>query len=559
MATSAQVQQLYIALLGRAADKPGLDWWLENINGGERTLEQAAAAFTTSEEYVATYGSLQGAELVTAVYSNLFERTPSAEEVAYWVEDGRPADELLAAFLTYASPADRAVINNKVFVAEAYSNATGEDYNLEAAAQIIADVNGTAASVTAALGQLESGTLPGNVPGLALINNASDAAAQVVTAQKAAFAEYKDDLSATTSVGVTATNFKADVLDNLPSPTKSLNVLNAELADANAELAAAKTAAVAVAGGANAVNDYEVALAAQAALTANDPAKVAATAAGFAEVLGATGATVTLATLSDLAPTATSGGDFADYDDLYAFLVDTASNAVERANVLNAIKDLPYGADVTALANNDLAINKADDAVSAAKSTVEGLSGGVGLTYTTEVGQQAVAQKALDDAQKLLDDIAAAKSFHDQLVAAEKSVADAAQAITDFETANGQFDLTDLTADVAATADSDVFYFSALKADSDFAISNFGAAGNDYLVIGSGFTAGTTLEAGDNNVLEYFLVQGTSGVELYLETNKFGSETYNAAAPTADGVAVINLVGLTVDQLQVADGVVSLV
>ena len=158
MATSAQVQQLYIALLGRAADKPGLDWWLENINGGERTLEQAAAAFTTSEEFVSTYGNLQGAELVTAVYSNLFERTPSQEEVTYWVNDGRPADQLLAAFLTYASPADQAVVNNKVFVAEAYSNATGDDYNLDAAAQIVADVNGTAASVSAALNNLPTST-----------------------------------------------------------------------------------------------------------------------------------------------------------------------------------------------------------------------------------------------------------------------------------------------------------------------------------------------------------------------------------------------------------------
>ncbi|WP_312965824.1 DUF4214 domain-containing protein [Stutzerimonas kunmingensis] len=177
MATSAQVQQLYIALLGRAADKPGLDWWLENINGGERTLEQAAAAFTTSEEFVSTYGSLQGAELVTAVYSNLFERTPSQEEVTYWVNDGRPADQLLAAFLTYASPADQAVVNNKVFVAEAYSNATGDDYNLDAAAQIVADVNGTAASVSAALNNLptSAATLTEGLAGVAAANAAKEA------------------------------------------------------------------------------------------------------------------------------------------------------------------------------------------------------------------------------------------------------------------------------------------------------------------------------------------------------------------------------------------------
>ncbi|WP_278400600.1 DUF4214 domain-containing protein [Stutzerimonas kunmingensis] len=181
MATSAQVQQLYIALLGRAADKPGLDWWLENINGGERTLEQAAAAFTTSEEFVSTYGSLQGAELVTAVYTNLFERTPSQEEVTYWVNDGRPADQLLAAFLAYASPADQTVINNKVTVAQYYTEAAGSDIDLDAAAKIVADVNGTAASVSAALNNLPTSTATFTAA-LATLDTASTAVSEYVDA-----------------------------------------------------------------------------------------------------------------------------------------------------------------------------------------------------------------------------------------------------------------------------------------------------------------------------------------------------------------------------------------
>ena len=36
--TSAQVQQLYVAYLGRAADKAGLDYWMAELNSVPATL-----------------------------------------------------------------------------------------------------------------------------------------------------------------------------------------------------------------------------------------------------------------------------------------------------------------------------------------------------------------------------------------------------------------------------------------------------------------------------------------------------------------------------------------
>ncbi len=36
--TSAQVQQLYVAYLGRAADKAGLDYWLGELNATPATI-----------------------------------------------------------------------------------------------------------------------------------------------------------------------------------------------------------------------------------------------------------------------------------------------------------------------------------------------------------------------------------------------------------------------------------------------------------------------------------------------------------------------------------------
>jgi len=564
MATSAQVQQLYIALLGRAADKPGLDWWLENINGGERTLEQAAAAFTTSEEYVATYGSLQGAELVTAVYSNLFERTPSTEEVAYWVEDGRPADELLAAFLTYASPADRAVINNKVFVAEAYSNATGEDYNLEAAAQIIADVNGTAASVTAALGQLESGSLPGQIPGIGLLNQLVAAQADVVayeTTTAAAVDGYVAQFkAAATGSGAASKALAADATyaqkltaittDANDGSTAGLNQLQGVVADTQAALSAAYSALSA--------SDKQKVAEYQAAVTAETAAKAAAPSdVQVAEVQGGlTAAAATgLAALLSAAETAVgaTAGTFADVGDLYDYYVDNA-NVTKRPLIDAEFKDIAYYSSFKAVAAKEAAVNDA----TAVKTTAEAALNG---TYKAALVAADNAEAALKAAQL------------------EKAVADieagydaAGQKVTDINTDISKFNLdnaatakiADLNGDLTATAAiKDVFYFAdKIATTDDHIITGFGAG--DNLVIGTAFAQGSALTAGDNNVLEFFLHQGNTGAQLVLETQKYGSDAAtvtagNVVESTTDQVAVITLTGVNVDQLSYENGVISFV
>lgn len=680
MATSAQVQQLYIALLGRAADKPGLDWWLENINGGERTLEQAAAAFTTSEEFVSTYGSLQGAELVTAVYSNLFERTPSQEEVTYWVNDGRPADQLLAAFLAYASPADRTVINNKVFVAEAYSNATGDDYNLDAAAQIVADVNGTTASITAALNLLENGVLPGNVPGLALIQAQKAAAAKYIAEQKAAYEALSAADKAAYSAGdklLDATEAKSmlDAAQNARDGVSldSTRVLEANLADENEDLAAAKAAAIAVTGGAKAVANYESAVAtlkaAQDKVDDVDLVAKAAADAGLNAALTAQNATVDFADLDALI---TDNSDsIGNLTELYEFLSDANSNPVFRGNVVNAIKDLPYASQVVGYANDQLAVAKAQAALGTAatvgapvsanlvtaitvtqgggagladevsavtfsdvaagdtvtvgnvtltaavamtgaevadyflNATVNGWTAASGLAtnellftstnlaqdvtdltassttlppvagtgtigavealgtagkeYLAEAKQQQDAQQDLKDAQEADQAVVAAKAVYDKLAAFAKAEQDAQLALDKFDNDNADIALEDLTGNGAAaqagTSGHDVFYFGGkAAATDDFVISNFGTAGNDFIVLGEGYSFNNgALTAGDNNVLEFFLVQGSAGAQLVVEETAFGSNA------TADSVATITLTGVNVDQLSFDNGVISFV
>ena len=143
--TATQIQQLYVGLLGRAADQGGLNWWADQVTTGGKTLEDVRASFVTSTEYTTTYGAAATrADLVTSIYQNLFERTPSADEVKYWAEtDTRPADQLVAAFIEFAGAADQAVINNKTFVAQTYTDTVGTNFNQAASAQVIADVDVT--------------------------------------------------------------------------------------------------------------------------------------------------------------------------------------------------------------------------------------------------------------------------------------------------------------------------------------------------------------------------------------------------------------------------------
>ena len=92
--------------------------------------------------------------------------------------------------------------------------------------------------------------------------------------------------------------------------------------------------------------------------------------------------------------------------------------------------------------------------------------------------------------------------------------------------------------------------------------TNFAAG--DSIVLGSGYTFNSgALSTGNANTLEFFLVKGTTGTQVVIETEAFGNsntvvstEGNVTASPSA---VVINLVGVTADHLSVANGVVSYV
>jgi len=148
-----------------------------------------------------------------------------------------------------------------------------------------------------------------------------------------------------------------------------------------------------------------------------------------------------------------------------------------------------------------------------------------------------------------------AQTNADALKAANDAIAAAEKAFTD----NGY--LKPVTVDGAelATAGADIFVTGAVA--GDFSIANFGLLGADVLYVGGatynstqiGAGTGETLltKAGNDSVIEFFLEETATGVDVIVETNAFGSSA-------ADAEVVIELAGLKLADLSVDGGFITL-
>lgn len=81
-----QVQEMYVAFFGRAAESAGLQYWARLFDGkpSEATQDLLAGVFGTSREYLDTYGNRPTAAVVETVYQNLFGRSGETAGVQYW-------------------------------------------------------------------------------------------------------------------------------------------------------------------------------------------------------------------------------------------------------------------------------------------------------------------------------------------------------------------------------------------------------------------------------------------------------------------------------------------
>lgn len=476
------------------------------------------------------------------------------------------------------------------------------------AAASIADVDGTTASVNTALTAIAGGTLNGLTPGAAVIAKLTAVQAEVTALEKATFGTnpaYDTDKNGSVSeTEAQAAKTKADTArTDVSAKTTVALTTEAETAaqkllDAKALVAASGTAAV------TAQNTYDAAVATQKTLVGNtaaikevigvgvigDPGYVAPvapkTAAEAAEenavaaavvardaadsALKATGAATTYAKLN----VAFGDGAVKITD---AASLKTALNSVNgttlKADLIAELQKLPtFGQAAIDSYAKEAAIVAANDAVDTAKGAAI-LGNGVGGTgYVAAAEADAAASATLAKATAADTAAQAAKVVVDKYLALDTKTTLVTTEFNTFKTANAdKVSFDDLTGNAAAlanaTAKSDVFYFTKVAATDDFniggtATTTFGAG--DSIVVGANYVGNTgALSTGNNSALEVFFVKGQTGTQVVIETNAVGSATTvvdtNGNVTASPDAAVINLVGVSVEHLSFANGVISYV
>lgn len=608
--TSAQVQQLYVAYLGRAADKGGLDYWLGELNAepAKITLDQIRANFVNEQpEYKEVYGGLSRVDTVTKIYNNLFGRAPDAGGLTYWTTGAGAnvgVDDLLVAFINGAAPADATTITNKVLISELYTAAAGTDAYVAADAKTIITGVTDNASLATNLGKLTDGSLSGIALNTATVNlKASVAADAAVTAyetnQLATLKSIADQLN-------TLTKANADLADTNVATGSSVTSYTALDGDLSAALTAARAGAAALNGKTTATLTTE-ATAASDDLAEKDTAfrtdknftnagdliinydkavkavaanpKVAdgvkADAINALAAYGASSSNTAAWTkaLADagLTPTGTTlANAVTDAGKLYDFLTATTTTATKVSTIASDFSGVSaFTAFGTAAAQDKLAVKAAEDKSTAgtALTTADGTASAWKTSYDANVTAQEklAASKALDAVEASYKTVDTA---YDALVEAKGTAAGnlPADSKIDSTTTPGKAVLNDLG------SKAQVFYFADKKvdgSDGSFTIGSF-AAGKDSLYIGEGYTLnksatlGTTgITGADNNKLEVFFVKetATSDVKVVIETSVAGSLAVTGGTlPTSgtDTVSVITLTGVTdVSQVQFANGIIS--
>lgn len=95
-----QIHRMYRAFLQRDADASGLTFWNHEIGQG-KTLDDIAAGFVTSAEFVSQYGELSNEEYVDLVYNNVLGRSPESSGRDYWLanlQSGMSRGAMMTAF-----------------------------------------------------------------------------------------------------------------------------------------------------------------------------------------------------------------------------------------------------------------------------------------------------------------------------------------------------------------------------------------------------------------------------------------------------------------------------
>jgi hypothetical protein len=155
LTTDQKIQLVYVGLLGRAADREGFNYWLDEINAGVMTINGLRYNIVNYQaEYLTTLGLLSRYDLIAELYDNLFTRAPDSAGHDYWATGGGASvaiDRLVLALMNGAGQSDTAALLNKAEVATYYKDRYAS-YSKVDASLVIQLVDSTMASVETAKG-----------------------------------------------------------------------------------------------------------------------------------------------------------------------------------------------------------------------------------------------------------------------------------------------------------------------------------------------------------------------------------------------------------------------
>ncbi|MGZ8289736.1 MAG: DUF4214 domain-containing protein [Telluria sp.] len=615
LTTAGVVSQVYQNLFGHAPDTAGLAFWVKALNDKAMTIDQVVttiAAGAQGSDKVAYESKVLVASAFTAALD-----TP-AEQTGYSGTMANDAAKAYLAGITTAAQATAAVAPAALAASVAAVIKAGVPFSLttaladlvaaqEAEADFLAAADGdddedtvttraalelAVTNAEIALDVLVDGDYVGATDGVKaalLADEVEERAADLVTAQTAV-------TTATANIAKVA-GLSAAVA-NLASSKAAVTAATKATLAANVTLQAAITT-YNTANGATAAGDVVVAANGEATVFAADgvtpvpaitlvdgkltiDATLSATVkANLAPVLAASVAkeaadkteTAAIAT-RDAAQLTLDRSDFitsADpavsaLDELIAvgtamdivqIAAGTAPTAAQIMTEINALAAVKAAAD-KAVADAAVPTQAQLDAQTAANTAV--------TTFANAVA----AFDAADNANPLADALATAEGG---VTTANTAIKALNTAITNLEAAaelvvelDGLEEVTGAAEEVftdegfempitvggviGATAESDIY----VAGDVDSIIVNFGLVGDDMLFIGTDYTLNTSTKVttgGNNSVLEVFLIQNGADTEVHLEQVTFGS------ASTAEAEVIITLTGVTVADVSLANGIIT--
>ena len=95
------VYRLYQAILGREADGVGQAGWTLRLASGTNSLEEIAASFMGSPEFLQTYGGLSNLDFIILLYENVLGRGPDGAGMIQWMTrltEGTPRADVVLGF-----------------------------------------------------------------------------------------------------------------------------------------------------------------------------------------------------------------------------------------------------------------------------------------------------------------------------------------------------------------------------------------------------------------------------------------------------------------------------